>query len=246
MPRAFTPTPTPPGPLASRPTAGRYVGDLYVPTDAPLHYRWTGSAWQAMLPGYGDVTPPIFDGWINQGSSTEDTSLDVAGLTFARVASGGSMRARVANARTALPWTAELVLDGTVADNAAVLFFGVRSTSPDRNSNLSLFSGFSAASEPPMWSSERRAGAAFSAAGPISPAARRTAILTGGPLRVQIAVDATDITWSVAQGRGPLEQIMQEARTTWVATPDSIVVGAEAVTAAPRPVTCTVYSLAWS
>lgn len=56
--------------LANRPAAGT-VGKIYIPSDAPLLYRDTGSAWEAFGPFNKLVEPQLADfTWFNQGGAT--------------------------------------------------------------------------------------------------------------------------------------------------------------------------------
>ncbi len=60
------------GAVASLPGSGTTAGDLYMPTDSMLMFRWSGSVWGAFFNGANLVTPPVNTGWswINQGAAT--------------------------------------------------------------------------------------------------------------------------------------------------------------------------------
>jgi len=94
------------GTYAALPASAATAGDMYVQTDGPYTFIWSGAAWVAFLPGFGPVTIPVSGDYtqVNFGGSSVDATFGA--LDFSAPAGSASWNVRqLLRAIPAAPYT---------------------------------------------------------------------------------------------------------------------------------------------
>jgi hypothetical protein len=125
------------GTYASLPGSGTTMGDMYVCTDSPYTFIWSGSVWLAFLPAVGQVTLPPTSGWTwdTQGGSSVVATYGNLYVSFAgfgsddarayyRTVSGAFTMKMLCKVVTWKTTSAQSGVGIAISDGTKYLFFG--------------------------------------------------------------------------------------------------------------------------
>lgn len=221
------------GTLAARPAAG-VAGRIYFPDDGLAIYRDNGTDWE----GWGPIrkmTPPDESqfSWVNQSTSTLDTTRGYSALQTAPGTGGRNIRLRVTTAPVP-PYvlTAAVLMRKLADDETGVLF---------RNSGSGHFTQFkwyreTTSRSPALWITTNTSPQ-------TATANAKSQLVTPplGPLWMRLEDDGVNRKYSFSADGYHFVEVLSEPRTTFM-TPDQIGYGASTTAAGD---TSTISVLSW-